>query len=160
MDTPLIKVLFVCTGNICRSPLAHAVFEQEARRRGLVVEAESAGIHRYHIGENADHRTRGVARDHGYPFDHAARQVTSSDIDSYDLVLAMDRSHLRDLLALAGPDRKHKVRLYRFWDPLGGEGAEVPDPYYGDRHDFEEVQTLVERTTQGILDALATGEVP
>src|SRR5690606_12022721 len=100
------KILFVCTGNICRSPLAHAVFAQIVEQDGIGLQflLESAGTHGYHIGEDADPRMRETASRHGYAFSHPARQVRASDLEEYDLIFAMDRGHYRHLRAMTTDD--------------------------------------------------------
>jgi len=147
-----MKILFVCLGNICRSPLAEAVFADLARReapdQGLVV--DSAGTAGYHQGELPDHRSRACARRHGLTLDHRARAVAPSDFADFDLLIAMDEANASDLRRRA-PDAaaRRKVRLFRDWDPAGP--GEIPDPYYGTDADFETVWDLCQRSAPGLL---------
>ncbi|WP_020667958.1 low molecular weight protein-tyrosine-phosphatase [Amycolatopsis nigrescens] len=149
-DSPL-HVCFVCSGNICRSPMAALVFREHLERAGLAdrVRVTSAGTGPWHVGEGADPRAAATLRAHGYPTGHVAAQVDDEHLDA-DLLLAADAGHLRQLRAkLAEPDR---VRLLREFDPSAGPGAEVPDPYYGEGDGFTEVLTMIERTVPGLLD--------
>lgn len=155
--SPATRILFVCTGNICRSPLAHAAFESLLAERGLAdrYEVESAGTTGYHAGDNADPRMRRTAAKHGLRFDHLARQITRSDIERYDLILAMDRENRDSVLRLfRNGDGARKVRLFREFDPQGAPSDEVPDPYYGGPDGFERIYEIVERTSEGLLAQL------
>jgi protein-tyrosine phosphatase len=147
-----LRVLFVCSGNICRSPLAEALFRHLAREAGQEDDfvVDSAGMHDYHEGERADPRTRRVGRRHGIDVTSIARPVTVADFDRFDLVVALDRGHRRQLLALAPPGRAEKVRLLREFDPQA-DGPDVPDPYYGDEQGFEDVHAIVEAACRGLL---------
>ena len=150
------SVLFVCTGNICRSPAAEAAFRHHLRAQGLEAKFhhDSAGIAGYHIGEAPDPRTRKSLKARGIEADDlAARKITAQDYYAFDLILAMDRSHYDALKRQAPADTKAEVALYLPY--AHGEGsAEVPDPYYGDADGFEYVLDLLE-------DACATlvGEI-
>ena len=155
MTAPL-RLLFVCSGNICRSPLAEALFVHLAREAGeesrFVV--DSAGMHDYHEGERADPRTRRVARRHGIDVTSIARPVVAADFDRFDILVAMDRGHQRQLLSLArGPEQAAKVRLLRELDP-SADGPDVPDPYYGDEQGFEKVHAIVEAGCRALLGSL------
>jgi len=148
-----LSVLFVCLGNICRSPTAEAVFRQRVREAGLAeqVHIESAGTGDWHIGRPPDRRASAAAAERGYPMDDLrARQVTAEDFRRFDYVLAMDNSNLTDLQALnpgTGVAR-HEITVARFLDVLGEDGpGEVPDPYYGDEDGFGHVLNLVERAS-------------
>ncbi len=151
---PIRSVLFVCLGNICRSPLAEGVFLHLARERGLDGELviDSAGTGSWHVGEPADRRSRAEARRHGIELESRARQVTTADARDFDLVLAMDRSNLRDLERLFGPEPTTDLRLFRSWDPEAPGDADVPDPYYGGPDGFEEVHRMITRTCEALLD--------
>lgn len=154
--------MFVCTGNICRSPLAEAVFRDMVALGRLDdrFEIGSSGTSAYHIGQPADERMRRVASSHGVTIRNRSRQLGEGDLDYYDLLLAMDRDNLREMQALSGePEHQAKLRLFREYDPDGGEGAEVPDPYYGGPAGFERVYVMVERTCRSLLAALCD-EVP
>lgn len=147
-----MKLLFVCLGNICRSPLAEVVFADLLRQEDLHyhVKVDSAGTAGYHQGEAADARSRTCARRHGLEITHRARAVTTQDYYDFDLLIAMDESNAHDLRRRA-PDAatRRKVRLLREWDPSGP--GEVPDPYYGTEADFEHVWHLCHRSSPGLL---------
>lgn len=154
--------MFVCTGNICRSPLAEAVFTEMVAQRGLGdhFEIASSGTSAYHVGQPADERMRRVASKHGVTIRNRSQQLEEGDLDYFDLLLAMDSSNLHEMRALSGrPAHQGKLRLFREFDPEGGEGAEVPDPYYGGSAGFERVYVMVERTCRSLLAALRD-EVP
>lgn len=153
----MIKLCFVCLGNIVRSPLAEAIFYQQAVQAGVVdqFEADSAGTGDWHIGEAPDGRMRRVAARHGLIYDHRARQIKPQDLDRFDWILAMDRDNRDDLLGLARtPEQRNKIRLLREFDPQGGVQASVPDPYYGGLDGFEEVYLMLERSVEGLLASL------
>ena len=147
------RVLFVCMGNICRSPTAEAVFRQAVQEAGLAdaIECDSAGTHDYHIGEPPDHRAQHAAARRGYDMSHLrGRQVSRRDFDAFDLVVAMDRRNLSALEALCPPECRDKLVLYC---DLHDEftGREVPDPYYGGAHGFEQVLDLTEKVSESLL---------
>ena len=153
-----MRLLFVCLGNICRSPTAEGVMRHLLVEEGLVeaVELDSAGTGDWHVGHAPDHRSAGAAAGRGIELTGAARQVAPADFESFDLILAMDRSNHDDLLALAPhDDARERVRLLREYDPeavAAGE-FEVPDPYYGGDDGFEDVLDLVTRACKGLLEA-------
>jgi protein-tyrosine phosphatase len=160
-----MRILFVCLGNICRSPTAEGVMRRLVRQEGLEdsIEIDSAGTGSWHVGASPDERATETARERGIVLEGAARQFTPEDFDSFDLILAMDEENLRDLLALApGDEARAKVRLLRAFDPATGESTDldVPDPYYGGDEGFEHVLDLVDAATRGLLDRLrADGRV-
>lgn len=152
---PARRLLFVCSGNICRSPLAEAIFRSMAEEAGQVsaFEIDSAGTHGFHQGDAADPRTRRVGRRHGLSVDSIARAVIDADFDRFDLILAMDRGHKRELMARAGSGRRSAIRLMREFD-ADAESLDVPDPYYGGEDGFEEMFSILEPACRGLLESL------
>jgi protein-tyrosine phosphatase len=151
-----VKILFVCLGNICRSPAAEAVFRTVAVREApeLAVEVDSAGTAGYHIGEPPDIRMRQAASRRGYDMASLrARIVDPRDFEHFDLILAMDRENLTALHSRAPAHTRDRVRLFLEFAPEATV-TEVPDPYYGGPNGFEEVLDLVEAATQGLLQHL------
>lgn len=161
-DPPRTRVLFVCLGNICRSPLAEGVFLHLVREAGLDhrFEVDSAGTGDWHVGEQPDARAAAVARRHGVHLPSRARQVTPADLDAFDHVLAMDRENLRDLRRLARAGARADLRLLRAHDPArdGAGDDDVPDPYYGGESGFELVYEMVHRSCAALLAELAAEE--
>lgn len=140
-----MKVLFICTGNICRSPTAEGVLREMARKEGVPLHVESRGTHDYHLGEPPDERAQHHAKGRGYDLSALrARRVSSQDFANFDLILAMDRGHLKILERTCPPAHRAKVRLFL-------PGRDVPDPYYGGAQDFEQVLDLVEAACRGLL---------
>ncbi len=155
-DTPRTSVLFVCLGNICRSPLAEGVFLHLVEEAGLSdrFEVDSAGTGSWHVGELPDARASLVASEHGVELVSRARQLTDDDLQHFDWVIAMDRENLRNIERMAdatGSDAE--VRLLREFDP-SGEGEDVPDPYYGGASGFENVYEMVHRSCTTLLERL------
>jgi protein-tyrosine phosphatase len=151
------RVLFVCTGNICRSPTAEGVFRHLAKDAGLagVIETESAGTHGYHIGEPPDPRTVAAAQRRGFDLSaQRARKVKAEDFHTFDLILAMDSDHLAHLESLRPNDARAEVKLFLTNHPDRAH-ANVPDPYYGGSQGFEQVLDMVEQTSRALLDHLA-----
>ncbi len=151
------RVCFVCTGNICRSPMAESVFRARVAKAGLdgLVEVDSAGTGGWHEGEGADPRTVAVLRENGYDAEHTARQFDPSWFGRLDLVVALDAGHLRALRRLAPTERDaEKVRLLRSYDPAAGEDLDVPDPYYGGPEGFDACLEMVEAASRGLLAAV------
>jgi low molecular weight protein-tyrosine phosphatase len=145
-----LHVTFVCTGNICRSPMAEKMFADQLRRRGLSesVRVTSAGTGNWHVGSGADVRAARVLRAHGYPTDHRAAQVDDDHLAA-DLVVALGRNHARMLRQL-GVD-EDRIRMLRSFDPRSGAFVlDVEDPYYGDHDDFEEVLVVIEAALPGL----------
>jgi protein-tyrosine phosphatase len=151
-----VRVLFVCTGNICRSPTAEGVFKHIVEKAGLAgrIASDSAGTGDYHVGEAPDPRSQSAALSRGYDLSPlCARQVSRRDFIEFDYVLAMDETHLRQLKRLSPPEHAGKIELFM---AFAGEGAarEVPDPYYGGAQGFERVLDMVEQASRGLLDHL------
>jgi protein-tyrosine phosphatase len=153
-----IRFLFVCMGNICRSPMAEGVFRNHVHKAGLAgrIVSDSAGTHDYHVGEPPDPRAQRAARRRGYDIGALrGRQVARSDFAEFDHLLAMDRMNLRALARLCPAEHAHKLEL--FLEYAGIESArEVPDPYYGGEEGFERVLDLVEEAAQRMLRRFLT----
>ncbi len=153
-----VRVLFVCLGNICRSPLAEGVFRDKVRAAGLdgIIDIDSAGTGAWHVGNPPDRRMMATAKRQGVDISaQRARQFVDTDLADFDHILAMDKSNLHDILFLdAGDDFGHRVTLFRQWDPEPGD-YEVPDPYYGGDAGFEHVYEIVNRTAEALLKGLA-----
>ncbi len=147
-----MRMLFVCLGNICRSPAAEGVFQHLLNEAGLNdrFTLDSAGTGAWHEGQPADRRMRQAAERRGIQLTSIARQVTAEDFERFDLILAMDASNLQDLRALAPATHRQKIRLFRELDP-DAPGEDVPDPYYGHADGFNEVLDIVTRTSQAWL---------
>jgi protein-tyrosine phosphatase len=155
-----IKVLFVCLGNICRSPLAEAIFKHKVKERGVESQifADSCGTSNYHIGDNPDPRTIANAKKNGVTIDHCGRQLTAEDIRDFDYVLAMDASNFTNIQRLLKDDKhKPKIQMMRDYDPKGK--GDVPDPYYGGEKNFQEVFEILDRTLERFLDKILSHEV-
>ncbi|MGD9866926.1 MAG: low molecular weight protein-tyrosine-phosphatase [Hyphomicrobiales bacterium] len=145
------RVLFVCLGNICRSPMAEGVFRHVAAAGSLDVHVDSAGCGAWHAGNPPDARARKAARARGIDITgQKARQVVEEDFESFDLILAMDESNLSHLRAMAPAGSREKVRLFMEFAPRSGP-REVPDPYYGDAGGFEAVLDMIEEASRGLL---------
>jgi protein-tyrosine phosphatase len=160
-----MRLLFVCMGNICRSPTAEAVMRAVVAREGLDGEVviDSAGTGSWHVGNPPDRRSTAAAKARGIVLDGAARQVTAQDFDDYDLLLAADAENVAALRRLA-PDAEaaEKIVLLRQFDPeaVAAGDLDVPDPYYGGPSGFEDVLDLVESACEGLLSSLrAEGRV-
>jgi protein-tyrosine phosphatase len=147
-----MRILFVCMGNICRSPTAEGVMRRLIADAGLDIEVDSAGTGGWHVGEPPDERATLAARRRGVTLEGAARQVRPADFRRFDLLVAMDRSNLRQLLDMAPDDETAaKVRLLV-------ADADVPDPYYGGDRGFETVLDMVEAACRGLLDELRAAD--
>ncbi|MEO0593105.1 MAG: low molecular weight protein-tyrosine-phosphatase [Myxococcota bacterium] len=153
----MVRICFVCLGNICRSPTAEGVFNHHAAERKLTLQlrVDSAGTGGWHEGELADPRARKAAEGRGVALESRARKFLADDFDRFDYILVMDRSN-RDALEQLAPDEtaRAKVALFLSFDPESPADAEVPDPYYGGEQGFEHVLDLCERASLGLLTHL------
>jgi protein-tyrosine phosphatase len=152
----MIRVLFVCTGNICRSPTAEAVLRAHLRREGLDdrIEVDSAGTGGWHVGDAPTPMAQELAHGKGYDMtDLRARQVERADFDRFDLILALDRGHLAALERLQRAESRAALALLRSY--ADDHPIEVPDPYYGGRRDYQYALELIEQAMPGLLAALA-----
>jgi len=150
----MVKVLFICMGNICRSPTAHGVLERLVQQHGVDdrIEIDSAGTHAYHVGEPPDRRAQQTALSRGFDLSkQRARRVQVSDFETYDYVLAMDSDNLRNLIDICPAEHQSKVELFLGYTTRFDED-EVPDPYYGGPKGFERVLDLVESAAEGLLE--------
>ncbi len=148
-----VRVLFVCLGNICRSPLGAAILKKKVAEQQLElrIEIDSCGTSNYHIGGNADPRTIANALKHDVPITHCARQLIADDLENFDFIFAMDNSNFQNILRLSVNNAHEvKVRMMREFDPIN-QGAEVPDPYLGGESDFQEVFEILDRSTDHFL---------
>lgn len=149
-----MKILFVCMGNICRSPVIEVVARQHLQKAGLAVEVASAGTEDYHVGASADRRAISSARAAGYDLAaHRARQVGAEDFEEFDYLLAMDHVNLRALRSGCPPEHAHKLDLFLRHARVAPPD-EVPDPYYGGAADFRRVIDLAEAGAQGLIARL------
>jgi protein-tyrosine phosphatase len=149
------RILFVCLGNICRSPLAEGILRNLVEERGLEakVQIDSAGTGGWHQGDPPDPRSIETGQAHGVDISRLrGRKVTSSDFNTFDLIFAMDRSNLRDLVKIAPHDSSADIHL--FMDFVSGEHRDVPDPYYGDMQDFESVYAMLATGCDRLLATL------
>lgn len=153
-----VRVLFVCTGNICRSPTAEGVARALAQRRGLshLVQFDSAGTHGYHVGDAPDPRTIAAARKRGIDLSMLrACRLASADFENFDWLLAMDAGHLAIMQRLCPAGRHDRLRLFLDFSDLH-QGQDVPDPYYGGVEGFEHVLDLAEAGSHALLDGIAS----
>ena len=151
-----ISILFTCLGNICRSPLAEAIFKHLVIKRGLMehFEIDSCGTSRYHLGDNPDHRTVKVAQAHNIPISHKGRQIQASDIEQFNIIVAMDSNNLHDIKRIkTGLKNKSKIILMRDYDTEEA-GTDVPDPYFGGDKGFEDVFSILNRSCRNMLNEL------
>lgn len=151
----MIKILFVCLGNICRSPLAEGIFMKQITEHGLahLFNADSAGTASYHIGNLADKRSIDVAAQHQIKLTHRARAFVVNDFGAFDYVVAMDKNNLHDIKKIMPANAKTNVVLMRSFDTVEPDGN-VPDPYYGETKDFKEVYEILERSCANFIQYL------
>jgi protein-tyrosine phosphatase len=158
-----VRVLFVCLGNICRSPTAEGVMRKLVADAGLAdaINVDSAGTGSWHVGAKPDVRATAAAKQAGYALSGRARQVTGEDFERFDMILAMDRNNASELAGLApGGAGVEKVRLLREFDPAsaGQWNRDVPDPYYGGERGFHDVVELIEAACRGLIEELRPRE--
>lgn len=149
------KILFVCLGNICRSPMAEGAFKTLLKQKNLSNKyyCDSAGTSAYHLGDQPDKRMCETALKHGITLSHAAQQLTVEDFGAFNVIVAMDKSNYEDILKIKPQGVNTKVVLMRDYDKLGS-GQDVPDPYYGGVQGFEEVYDIVMRSCEELLNEL------
>ena len=151
------RLLFICLGNICRSPAADGIMHHLVEGRGLADDfyIDSAGIGSWHVGQLPDYRMRRCGERHGYVFDHRARQFSAADFDRFDLIAVMDHENYHDVArqARSAADRQKIIRMSDYLRHHPGQQT-VPDPYYGDERDFEFAVELLEDACEGLLDEL------
>jgi protein-tyrosine phosphatase len=159
-----VHILFVCLGNICRSPTAEGVMRALVAEAGMgdEIELDSAGTGAWHVGEPPDERATTAARARGIVLEGAARQVRIDDFERFDLILAMDGSNLHALRELAPEGAREKVRLLREFDPACTDlsDLDVPDPYYDSQRGFEIVLDQVQAACEGLLEQVRSAETP
>lgn len=151
----MVRLCFVCLGNICRSPTAQAVMDHLIGEAGLEgrIFTDSAGTSAYHAGEPPDRRARGTASARGIPMKGSARQFEERDFHRFDYVLAMDQDNFRNLRDSAQTDElRARVHMLRSFDPESADGAEVPDPYYGGAEGFDNVFDICDRACRALLE--------
>lgn len=150
------RVLFVCLGNICRSPLAEGIFVKKINERGIahLFHVDSCGTGDYHIGQLPDPRTRKNSMANGVTLEHRCRQITEEDLRHFDLILAMDDTNYMNILKLDGAsEHTAKIRMMRSFE-VDTDETNVPDPYFGNERDFQEVFEILDRCTEGLLSHL------
>lgn len=146
-----MKILFVCLGNICRSPTAEAVFRKVFTDRGIPCEVDSAATSAFHIGDPSDPRSIQHAELRGYKMTHLGRQLNTQDFKNFDLILGMDNSNIENILKVCPPEHKSKVKLLTAY-ATNSEYKLVPDPYYGQAEDFERVLDIIENCVPRLIE--------
>ena len=157
MSTPHYRIVFVCLGNICRSPAAEILCRAQLRKVGLAsrVQVDSCGTASYHIGSKPDSRMIAALRRAGYEYDgHRARTLRPADGSEFHLIIPQDKANLRDVRAMLSPTAPAEVAPMSRWFPEDTRYTEVPDPYYGSDADFDEVVRLLSQATQNLIHSL------
>ena len=152
-----LKILLVCTGNICRSPLAEAIFVDYINQHNLVdvFEVDSCGTSAYHVESLPDERAIDAAKKYGITINHKARQINDTDLEYYDYILVMDHLNYEDVISsIPNSDKKNKVFLLRSFDLSTTVEYDVPDPYYGTQEDFDDVLIICKRSIDGFVSYL------
>jgi protein-tyrosine phosphatase len=156
------KILFVCLGNIIRSPLAASLFEHVAQEAGVEerYEIASAGTADYHMGQEPDERMVRTAARRGFTYTNRGRHLQPKDLDEFDLIIAMDLENKTDIESLARePEQHSKIHLLREFDPQARGAIAVPDPWYGGPSGFEDVYDIIERSVRSLLEAVESGSI-
>lgn len=156
------RVLFVCLGNICRSPMAEGVFRRVIEQEGVahLFEIDSAGLGNWHVGQSPDSRAQAAARRRGMDIScQSARQITRGDFTRFDLLLAMDGSNVEELVQLAPKSERHKIRRFLDFAPHVG-AQDVPDPFFGGREGFDRALDLIEEAARGLLAEFVGAATP
>lgn len=151
------KIMFVCMGNVCRSPLAHILLVNYLKNTGLTdrIESESSGVNVYNEGQRACENIRAVSAQKGIPFDHYSRSFKSSDLEEYDMILAMDEETMYRIKQYAKKRKpKGSIKFFRDYDPVKDNSREVPDPWYGSRDQSEIVFEMINRTLKPLVDSI------
>ncbi|MGC8864793.1 MAG: low molecular weight protein-tyrosine-phosphatase [Bacteroidales bacterium] len=144
------KILMVCMGNICRSPMAQGLMEEKIKKYGINASVDSAGTIDYHEGEPPDIRAQAIMKTHGIDISHQrARQIRPEDLEKFDYIFVMDSSNMRELLRINTPEQKDKIRYVTAF-AWPGEDLEVPDPYYGGREGFENTYKVLDEACEAI----------
>ncbi len=151
----MLNVLFVCLGNICRSPLAEAVFDHLIKEQGLekYFSSDSCGTGGYHIGADPDHRSQHIAKVNNVPMDHTARKFAQSDYQNFDYIIPMDEQNYQDIVSMTGSEHDG-LMLMRKFDPESKGNLEVPDPYYGGADGFKNVYDMLESSNRKFIEFL------
>ena len=160
-DIETVNVVFVCMGNICRSPTAEGVFRHAVKAKNLqdVIKIDSAGTHAYHIGESPDSRSQATAKLRGVDISaQRARKVEANDFERFDYVIAMDRSNYESLKVLATPEQQKRLHLFMSFTSAW-ENTEVPDPYYGAGDGFTTVFDMVQSASEGLLERIVKNDL-